>query len=79
MKGPLHHSPQDELFRIRFSTLLKMDHPLVQLADMIDWQRIDEVFGKRFAVGVGRPSKSTRLVVGLLLLRYLKCCRTARR
>ncbi len=71
MNGPLQHSPQDELFRTRLSTFLKMDRPLVQLVDMINWQRIDEVFGEHFAEGVGRPAKSTRLVVGLLLLRYL--------
>jgi len=47
-----------------------MGHPMVKLADAIDWDRLDEVFGKSYCPDNGRPAISTRLMVALHYLKY---------
>ena len=45
-------------------------HPLVELADMIDWAAIDRVATEPFQPGPGRPILRPRLVAGLLYLQH---------
>jgi transposase, IS5 family len=45
-------------------------HPLVQLADKLDWQRFEELFAATFHPDNGRPGLPTRLLVGLHYLKY---------
>jgi len=45
-------------------------HPLVPLAGQIDWAQFDATFGETFCEETGAPAKSTRLIVGLLYLKY---------
>ena len=45
-------------------------HPLVVLADMIDWTAIEAVTTASFAGGPGRPPLSSRLIAGLLYLEH---------
>jgi IS5 family transposase len=47
---------------------IDLHHPLVELADMIDWAAIDRVATEPFQPGPGRPSLRPRLVAGLLYL-----------
>jgi IS5 family transposase len=61
---------QLDLFQAQFSRILNPDHPLVLLADKLDWQRFDMVLGDCFHPEVGAPALSTRLVVGLLYLKH---------
>jgi IS5 family transposase len=60
-----------ELFRSRLENLVDLRHPLVRLAKLIDWRRFDAAFGGLYSDGVGRPGLSTRLMVGLHMLKHM--------
>ena len=49
---------------------LDLRQPLKKLADSIPWSELEEAFGK-FYSEEGRPAKSVRLMVGLLLLKQM--------
>jgi len=69
--GPKPRTPQtDELPRPRLDEQLKMSHPLVRLADLMNWKEIERSFGAHFASSRGRPALSPRLVAGLLYLQH---------
>jgi len=44
----------------------------LRLAEAMPWERLDELYGKYFAVGAGRPAKDSRLIAGLLTLKLIK-------
>ncbi|MEL6780656.1 MAG: IS5 family transposase [Cyanobacteria bacterium J06597_16] len=50
---------------------LNPNHPLVQLAEAIDWQSLEEKFGRVVKASGGRPPLPTRLMVGLHYLKSL--------
>jgi hypothetical protein len=56
--------------RTRLANLLNEIHPLVRLAQQIDWRSFDEHFGTYYSEGTGRPATSTRLMVSLHYLKY---------
>ncbi len=60
----------DELFRQRLDEQLKMTHPLIRLADLINWDVIERRFSNHFSSGRGRPALRPRLVAGLLYLQH---------
>ncbi len=62
--------PQEDLFRARLETLVDPRHPLVRLAELIDWGRFEAEFGALYTDG-GRPGLPTRLMVGLHLLKHM--------
>jgi len=49
---------------------IDLHHPLVELADMIDWSVIDRVASEPFQPGPGRPILRPRLIAGLLYLQH---------
>ena len=59
-----------ELFRQTLREQINLKHPLVKLADLIEWERIDAVCASRFKSGRGRPATSPRLIAGLLYLQH---------
>jgi IS5 family transposase len=59
-----------ELFQAHFDQILNFEHPLVQLADKIDWRRFDAAFADSYCEELGAPGKATRLMVGLQYLKY---------
>ncbi|MGE4593852.1 IS5 family transposase [Alcaligenes sp.] len=59
-----------ELFRQTLREQINLKHPLVKLADLIEWERIDAVCSSRFKSGRGRPATSPRLIAGLLYLQH---------
>src|SRR5690606_26454255 len=59
-----------ELFRQTLREQINLKHPLVKLADLIEWERIDAVCASRFTSGRGRPATSPRLIAGLLYLQH---------
>ena len=61
---------QGHLFRIELGRIIHKGHPMVRLAEAIDWDRLDEVFGKSYCADNGRPAISTRLMVALHYLKY---------
>ena len=50
---------------------LNLEHPLVQLAEAIDWSSFEEKFGRVAKASGGRPPLPTRLMVGLHYLKSL--------
>jgi IS5 family transposase len=54
--------------------MLNAKHPLVKLADVIDWEEIERSFGAHFQTTTGRPALSPRLVAGLLYLQHAYDC-----
>lgn len=58
------------MHKTRLVNLLDGRHPLVKLAQQIDWHGLDEHFGAYYRGGKGRPAISTRLMVSLHYLKY---------
>jgi IS5 family transposase len=67
---PKQKDSQAMLFTSRLEQILNDRHPLYKLAKTIDWPEFDNVFGKLYDPGFGRPAKPTRLMVGLHYLKY---------
>jgi len=63
------HSPQLELFKIELRQIATKQHPLMKLAEQIDWAGFDERFDAYFSEA-GRPAIATRLMVSLHYLKY---------
>ena len=73
--GPLPSNPtSSELFRQPLMEMLNPSHPLVKLADVIDWSAIEQSFGAHFASTRGRPALPPRLIAGLLYLQHAYDC-----
>ena len=62
--------PQNELFHIRLEVICNPAHPLVKLAERIEWASLDEQFASLYAAD-GRPATATRMMIGLTLLQSL--------
>lgn len=60
---------QPDLFRPRLRDIIDPKHPLVQLADAVDWQVFEKNL-KPFFSDTGRQAKPVRLMVGLQYLKY---------
>jgi len=69
-KKPANKLRQRHLFRIELSQIIDPGHSLVKLATVIDWDRLEEVFGSIYCSEKGRPAISTRLMVALHHLKY---------
>jgi len=61
---------QMDLFRPELSAIIDPGHALVKLAGAVDWDQLDELFGKAYSPDEGRPGISTRLMVSLHYLKY---------
>jgi len=59
-----------DLFRLRLDNILNTDHELCQLADKIDWGRIEAELADCYSPDMGRPGSATRLLVGLHYLKH---------
>jgi IS5 family transposase len=59
-----------EMFRSRLDQVINMNHPLVRLADAIDWTFFEGAYSKHYSDDQGRPSKTIRLMVGLHYLKH---------
>jgi len=62
------------LFRQPLCETLNAKHPLVKLADVIDWEEIERGFLAHFQTTTGRPALPPRLVAGLLYLQHAYDC-----
>jgi IS5 family transposase len=51
---------------------LNQKHPLYQLSHKIDWSVFEEAFKVHYSETRGKPSKPIRLMVALLVLKYLR-------
>ena len=55
----------DELFLMRLDGQLKMTHPLIKLANTLDWSAVEKEFAGYFVSTRGRPALPPRLVAEL--------------
>ncbi len=62
---------QKDLLRPALDQILDLGHPLVRLAQEIDWDFIDGRFSSVCQAGPGQPPLPTRLVAGLLILKHM--------
>ena len=69
-RGAGPQEPQIELFRIELVRLLDMQHPMVKLAQHIDWDGFEKSFAAMWHDTHGRPAIDTRLMVSLHYLKY---------
>lgn len=69
-KRAKQENPQSNLFQSELINMINPSHSLVKLSKTIDWDKLDEVFGKSYCIDNGRPAISTRLMVSLHYLKY---------
>jgi len=62
---------QKDLFRPALDQIIDLKHPLVVLAEKIDWRFIDGRFRSVCHEGPGQPPLATRLVAGLFILKHM--------
>ena len=58
------------MLQTRLDDLLDMSHPIVVLANQIDWDAIKRDYAEHFPSSPGRPAIRVRLAVGLLYLQH---------
>jgi len=69
--GPKRQSPASgELFQQVLTSLINLEHPLVKLAALIDWQVFQTQWSGFFPSKTGRPATPPRLIAGLLYLQH---------
>jgi IS5 family transposase len=61
---------EQDLFRARLDQIIDMRHPLVKLAREVDWAFLEKTFGQAYTDGPGQPPLPTRLMAGLMILKY---------
>jgi transposase, IS5 family len=61
---------QKDLLRPALDEIIDLGHPLVRLAEKIDWGFLDARLGSVCAAGPGQPGLPTRLVAGLFILKH---------
>jgi IS5 family transposase len=69
-KASAHANPQRDLFHIELQHLVDCRHPLVQLADQIQWPEFEVAFTPLFCADNGRAACPVRLMVGLHYLKH---------
>jgi IS5 family transposase len=69
--GPKRQSPASgELFQQVLTELINLEHPLVKLSALIDWQVFETQWAGFFPAKTGRPATPPRLIAGLLYLQH---------
>ena len=61
---------QPDLFRPRLLDIINPAHPLVRLADTVDWAAFEKSLAPCFSGQAGRQAKPIRLMVGLQYLKF---------
>ena len=64
------HKPQYDMYKQALSEMLDPSHPILHLAKVIHWQALEAEFRPLYSEK-GRPSKSLRMMLGLLIIKYL--------
>lgn len=65
----IEKNPNEDLFRSRLENIIDMRHPLVKLAEKVDWDKLSKHFEQYYAKE-GRPGLPIRLICGLQLLKH---------
>ena len=61
---------QQDLLRARLDTQIDMNNQLVKLGQLVRWEYLDSEISQLFSSSTGRPTTSTRLIVGLMYLQH---------
>jgi IS5 family transposase len=61
---------EQDLFRSRLDQIIDMKHPLVTLAQTVDWGFLEGRFGEVYTDDPGHPPLPTRLMAGLAILKH---------
>ena len=64
-------SGQGDIFRARLDQIIDLKHPLVRLAEKIDWGFLERELGAVYTDKPGRPPLPTRLMAGLAILKAM--------
>ena len=67
-----HDERHKDLFLPALDEIIDPGHPLVRLAQEIDWAFLDGRFSSVCRPGPGQPPLPTRLVAGLLILKHMR-------
>jgi IS5 family transposase len=67
---PINHFFEDSNIP-RLSKQLNPSHPLCLLAELVEWEELEEEFGTLYSEGNSRPPKPIRLMTGLLMLQHM--------
>jgi IS5 family transposase len=59
-----------EIFKVRLEEIINKTHPLVRLAETINWKKLEEKMLVKYTAKMGAPGKEIRLMVGLQYLKY---------
>ncbi|KAA0256861.1 transposase [Deferribacter autotrophicus] len=70
MKSKKQEHMIEQLVKPVLVNMIDLKHPLVELADSIDWEKLEEIFGKLYHENQGRPGIKIRLMIGLHYLKY---------
>lgn len=70
MKPKAQPTDAFHLYQAHFRQILDHEHPLIELANKIDWPRFDAAFADSYSEDLGAPAKAIRLMVGLQYLKY---------
>jgi transposase, IS5 family len=68
---PIIHDQTLDMFRSELESILNLQHELCKLAKQIDWNYLDNEFGKIFPSQTGCPAIATRLIVGMFFLKAI--------
>jgi IS5 family transposase len=68
--GPKTPVTEGDFFRQPLREQINLKHPLVGLADLINWERLGVSMSESFVSSRGRPATSPRLIAGLLYLQH---------
>lgn len=68
------HPSTGDLFQQPLAELINLKHPLVKLAELIDWSVFETRWAEYFPSHTGRPASSPRLIAGLLYLQHTFAC-----
>jgi IS5 family transposase len=62
---------QKDLFRPSLDKIIDLGHPLVRLAERIDWGFLEARWGAVYEAGPGQPPLPVRLVAGLFIIKHM--------
>jgi IS5 family transposase len=62
---------QKDLFRPPLDKIIDLGHPLVKLAERIDWGFLEARWGAVYEAGPGQPPLPVRLVAGLFIIKHM--------
>jgi IS5 family transposase len=54
-----------EIFKVRLTEIINKTHPLVKLAETINWKNLEEQLAKNYSERMGALGKEIRLMGGL--------------